>query len=525
LSEAVSRKSGPALPLVLFLATVVSRLPFASTLLYHWDSAHFALALHHYDIRGHQPHPPGYFLYVILGRVAHLLIQDANTAYVALSIVFSGFTVVVVYFLGAELFDKKTGWIAAVLIMTSANFWFHGEVALTYAPEAFFSAAVAFLCWKVYRGEYEYIRLSAFALGIAGGLRQNTIVFLLPLWLFSIRKVDLGKIVISFMVLGVTCLMWFVPMITMTGGWTVYREALREYWVYVIGHTSVMERGLSRFTYFFTVFFQAVFYGIGAGVCVLGLAAYSLVRHRRLPSVDRAKFLFFVFWLTPSVLFFLFKHMSPANLGYVLICMPALAVLSAASTMYLAKDLREMTNKDLLLPIVAILVMCNLFLFFIAKGPTSLAAIRGHDRDLSVILESVKKLDPETTVIFADCSLVGSRHIMFYAPEFITYTVDVGRSARGELRDTFWGTGGVTHVTPDIVLPQRITRFAALIMPADEKGPRPVEGVTFTKLLPYVYLASGPVELIGDVYPEYKDNYEIAGHYRHFVPIRPWQRR
>src|SRR6267378_3083409 len=51
----------------LSLLTVLSRLPYRARMLYNWDAVQFALALREYDVVKHQPHPPGYILYVGLG--------------------------------------------------------------------------------------------------------------------------------------------------------------------------------------------------------------------------------------------------------------------------------------------------------------------------------------------------------------------------------------------------------------------------------------------------------------------------
>src|SRR4030066_1507733 len=101
------------LPLSLFFITIITRIPWTSKLLYHWDSVQFALALKKYDITLHQPHPPGYFFYVMLGRLLNLLINDANTVFVSISVIFSGLAVAAIYHLGKEISDKKIGIIAA----------------------------------------------------------------------------------------------------------------------------------------------------------------------------------------------------------------------------------------------------------------------------------------------------------------------------------------------------------------------------------------------------------------------------
>src|SRR6266511_1850084 len=154
----------PTIPLLLFVITIATRVPFTSKMLYHMDSVNFAMAMDHYDVVMHQPHPPGYFLYVMLGRFLNFFVHDANVALVSLSILFGALTVVVIYYLGKELYNPECALLAALLAITSPNLWFHGEVALTYVIEAFFSTWIAFLCWKVLKGEERLIWIAAIVL-------------------------------------------------------------------------------------------------------------------------------------------------------------------------------------------------------------------------------------------------------------------------------------------------------------------------------------------------------------------------
>src|SRR5207244_4337725 len=83
----------------LSLLTVLSRLPFRARMLYNWDAVQFALALREYDVSKHQPHPPGYILYVGLGRIVNAWLGDPAAAYALLAVVFSGLTTFVVFYL------------------------------------------------------------------------------------------------------------------------------------------------------------------------------------------------------------------------------------------------------------------------------------------------------------------------------------------------------------------------------------------------------------------------------------------
>src|SRR5882672_800342 len=77
-----SRREGWFLGL-LALGVPLTRMPFHGNFLYHSDSINFALALDRFDLAAHQPHPPGYILFVGLGKIIHHVLPDANLALVA----------------------------------------------------------------------------------------------------------------------------------------------------------------------------------------------------------------------------------------------------------------------------------------------------------------------------------------------------------------------------------------------------------------------------------------------------------
>ena len=56
--------------------TLLTRFATRSHALYDLDSVNYAFALDHFDPVAHQPQPPGYFLYVLLGRVVRLWTQE-----------------------------------------------------------------------------------------------------------------------------------------------------------------------------------------------------------------------------------------------------------------------------------------------------------------------------------------------------------------------------------------------------------------------------------------------------------------
>src|ERR1700749_2372903 len=108
------------LSLALLIGAVgLSRWVFRSHFLYDLDSVNFALAIKRFDPRVHQPHPPGYFLYVCLGRVANFLVHDANLAFVLISVLASIASALLIYTLAREWFGDDAATFAGLLFLVS----------------------------------------------------------------------------------------------------------------------------------------------------------------------------------------------------------------------------------------------------------------------------------------------------------------------------------------------------------------------------------------------------------------------
>lgn len=502
------------LPWVFFFLGIATRVPFTSRLLINMDSCQFALALEKFDITVHQPHPPGYFLYILLGRLLNVFIRDPNTVFVSISVFFSGLTVACVYLLGKEVFERNIGSVAALLALSSPSFWFHGEVALSYMVEAFFSTAIAWCCWRILNGEEKYLWISAVALGVAGGIRQNTPVFLLPLWLYSVRNVAPGKIVASLCVFAATCLSWFIPMVWMTGGWEAYRGAFRELWLFNTGGRGVLQGEWGYLRLFSLKMLLYLIYGLGAGLFPVALAAYSTTKRGQWKSADPTKAIFFSLWVLPIMMFYVFVFLSIQNPGYILIFLPALFILASFSILHIGKELGNRYGRGAGRVVLTFVVALNVAAFFLLKAPVSYRWIRSHDRNLSLLLADVKKtFDPlETAVIVNNLIYYSYRHFMVYLPEFRAYNVDVRIAVTGERRKTFWGVNRETFLQDEVTLSASVTRFVTPIVMEDEKfadrNGYEKEGFEVRDITQSMFVASGPIASLGRVYPEFRVSFE-----------------
>src|SRR5262249_2516939 len=139
------------------VAILFSRFLFRAHMPYGLDSIQFVLGASHYDVRIHQPHPPGYFLFVMMGRMLMTVFRDPNLSFVVLNILMSTGTVWIVFCLAREIFGTQPGFASLVLMATSPVAWFHSEVALSNAADGFFVCLLALLCWRNMQSRYDGI--------------------------------------------------------------------------------------------------------------------------------------------------------------------------------------------------------------------------------------------------------------------------------------------------------------------------------------------------------------------------------
>jgi 4-amino-4-deoxy-L-arabinose transferase-like glycosyltransferase len=492
------------LPVFLFLATILTRMPFTSKLMYHMDSIQFALALEKFDVTVHQPHPPGYFLYVMLGRIFNFFIQDPNNAFISISILFSALTVVVVYYLGKELFDSKCALVAALIAITSPNLWFHGEVALSYAVEAFFSTFIAFLCWKVYTGNKRQIWLLAITMALAGGIRQNTPVFLLPLCLFSVSKLSLRTILAAVCLFTATSLLWFIPMIRMTGGLDAYLGAFRKLWAATGANNTVFDLGLPALKYHVHVLLNFIACGIGLGIVIIIFSGYLVIRNRKLSSHDFGKRAFFTLWILPSFLFFLLIAIHPSIPGHVLIFLPPLLLLTARSTICISNEITRLFNFDIAGAITIILALTNLVIFFYLTGPASYRRLVRYDRNLATVINRLSAFDPSKVILllYQNRIYYGLSHAVYYLPEFTVYDPQVMPHAPPGSKRIWGGIHRKVFLTDKIVIPKGAERFASLFLTYEVKDLPKEKNIQVEQLTQDICLVSAPISEVGKIYPD-----------------------
>jgi hypothetical protein len=529
------RRPGLAFDLVVSLAlalvTLASRWPYRARMLYNWDAVQFALALREFDIAKHQPHPPGYLLYVGLGRLVNATLADATLAYVTLAMVFSAATTVTVYWLARALYDRTTAGAAAALLAVSPLFWFYGSVGLTYAGEAFGATLMALLAYRALQGHVAHLYAGAVCLGLTGGLRPSVLLLLLPLWAVSawlgIR--ERKRLVAAGALLTAAVLAWLLPLVWLSGGWRAYLRASSELYRIMVLPTSVL--GGDPDATFRQARYVLESILVGLGPLALALGALPFLARRR--GWTRREW-FLLGWIAPPIAVYTLVHFGQA--GYVLTFLPALVILLSHAMVELVTAGTQRLRRPQWRWALTVAALGPLLLvntgFFVSARPVprefdrragdawlwrardeahdwilsrTASALREHEAVLRTYVETIRAVyDPQDTALLTELGNPRSypwlRHAMFYMPEYAVYQLYL----RADPPGFFASQAGAAMVpTPGthITVPRRIRQLVWFVDHWDPDMPRPCGlleiQLSYGRFLYVLPLGARPVEHAG----------------------------
>lgn len=487
--------------------TVLTRVPFRARLLPTWDAVQFALALTEYDIVKHQPHPPGYILYVAAARALGALVGEASATLTGLAIGASALTVLLAYRLAWALYGRTTALVATTGLVVSPLFWFYGVVGLSYTVEAALATLVATLAWSMRSGRPRSLIGSALALAVAGGVRQSILILLFPLWLgmawagFRRWRPVLG----GCGVIAVASAAWLAPMVVLTGGMSRYLGATLELYDSTVrattifgpeGHWLVNVVGLGEAS------------ALGAGV-LLPVAVWLLIEGVRGGPRWGARAWFFAGWIVPAVGVYALVHLGQH--GYLLTVLPACYILMARWIVVTGPRLVPVVRRPVwrwALPVVlaTLLVLTHTAFFAMAgsvdaafplasaawseRWPASLRAfyrfrlwantaggLRKREDVIATYVDALRRgFDPADTVLVTELGNPRSypwfRHVTYYLPEFPVYHLRVGGFSRGYLGSPVLG-GMAALGDAEIVLPPSTRRLVWVVDYWNPLVPRP----------------------------------------------------
>jgi hypothetical protein len=216
--KAVLRSAG-----VLAVAFLLLHVPFLPASLEDLDSINFALGIRDFDVTQHQPHPPGYPLYIAAAKLVHLLVANEARALALLSAVCGALAIVALarWFRRIDPAGLKDDWIPVGVALTAATplFWFTANRPLSDVPGL--AAVIGVQALILGARTTSRVTLAAFVAAIAAGIRSQIWWLTAPMLLVAIVMLPARDRVKAAVRAGaafvVGTLVWFVPLLLITG--------------------------------------------------------------------------------------------------------------------------------------------------------------------------------------------------------------------------------------------------------------------------------------------------------------------
>ncbi|MDP9190841.1 MAG: glycosyltransferase family 39 protein [Acidobacteriota bacterium] len=394
----MKRHSDLAIAIGLFLASAIVRIPFRPTQIFHGDSYGLAAGAL-YTLTAH---PPGFIGFCTLSRIAYYFAGNVALAFAVVNILSTGAATALTYLAGRTMFDRRTGIIAAVLYATSLDATYFSTLALSYAAEGAFATGAALTGWMaVQRRSFRWLLFHTIVYAIGGSVRQTTLTFLFPLWLFIVWRAAprWWQRGVAIVVLALTVSIWSVPNADrLAKYWDQHRRgyiesvyklagAMDQYYDSSVFGKVQYEESAARFHFplfelavamwnevsppapdapievqkasatnaLRMIWYQTVKLGFYATLAV-GLATPFVLlalRKRVRESIDKERWIFLGLWILPAALFFALNHLGAW--GYLLIFLAALMTIAARSiTILLAPRAQVYATATIALASVAV---------------------------------------------------------------------------------------------------------------------------------------------------------------------------
>lgn len=466
---------------VLAGAVALTRFAFRSHYLYDLDSVNFGLGIGRFDPRVHQPHPPGYFLYISLGRLLNVLLQDTNLALVVLSILASCGVAILLYRMAQEWFGMDAARCAGGVYLLSPLAWFHGTVALTYSVEAFFSALLGYLCWRIACGSKHLVAPAAIMLGVSAGIRPSSLLFLSPLFVFCLWKVGRRPILVGAAVLALTLACWVLPMLWASGGLRAYFGALISLWRLVPGRGTVFNSSpATSIARALTIaFIYLLTFGAAAFAPLASMLRQGTADHRDDRRYDPRHVVFSVVWVAPALCFFTLIFLKFVNSGYLLLLVsPGCLWLGYWLSEWWQNSGWPVWAKCVLVTAGATL---NVFLFVASPLYCSYRSVLRFESQLTAIREALPQVAAarETVIVGFDSHFLGYRHAGYYLPGYLTLEYPEVKLSEGTR--IFAMEGGDTRLLAQLPT-AGYSRFILFPLPAGDPEARQYLKTVMSKL-------------------------------------------
>ncbi len=395
-----------------------------------YDSVQFAMGVGSFDVWHHQPHPPGYPLYIALGKVGVRLLGTTPELSLHFVSALGGALFIAAWFLIIRLqFNERLAWWLTACLAITPVVWMTSTKVLTDSlATGFLSAEILAALYFSRRGGTASLLTAALFGAAASGARPQLILVAAVILVVALRRrrAPAKMAVWVFGGLFCACLLWLLPTWYLQWRlrpavplWLVYPKLIYSQWVWRLDKPhAYIGAGDWSVSYLATRFGSHFggWFGIGfgllrspiafvAGTLILGFGLVTYFSRRR-EAEDRQFWQLHAPWaLVHIVIIFAFLPSSPR---YYLIIFPLLLVVLLRGYLRMSSPFHRLA---LALPCFLLAVL----------APSALENHRDEAPPVQLVRYLANRYPASERSNVALLFINARRHAEWYAPGFMTF--------------------------------------------------------------------------------------------------------
>jgi hypothetical protein len=341
--------------LLISFTALASRVPLIEKFQSHWDGPQYTIAVVRYSFEQFTPAPPGYPLYIALGKLFYLFFNDPHKAILAVSVFGSLSGAIILYIVGMKMYHRQVGIAASTIFLTGSTFYYFGLTPYAYGLLIATTTLLAYIVYRIYiKKTHEGILLGAI-IGICFAIRPQETIQIGPLYLLGVLSLSTKERLKALAVFLSITLLWFIPL--------THSMGLQKYFTlsYEFAKTAIVNNSLIHHVELM-IKGTLLSFGISSGFLLYYFWKYTKVKKSLLIKNKNILF-FYIVWIAPGLIYNLFIRTEHA--GYQMSYLSGLLIL-------ISYAIWKVTKKSRLLYIVIISIVAafNLCWFFYDRDPT-----------------------------------------------------------------------------------------------------------------------------------------------------------
>lgn len=377
------------------ILTLVSRIPLLEKFQSHWDGPDYSIAVVRYSLEQYTPSPPGYPLYIALGKFFYVFTHDPHLGILSVSVLASVLGAVIFFMVGTKMYNRYVGLTATSIFLTGSTFYYFSLTPYAYGLLPGMTTALAYITYRITVLKKNEGWLLGLVFALCFGIRPQEVIqigslFLLGFYFLSMKE----KLKALLLCISIT-LLWFIPLIASIGGISKYLAFSKSFASGAFPQIPLIQHGELMLKGFLLSF----------GLATAFLLYYLLLFYKEKKHITKyiTIILFYACWIVPGFIFNLCIRTEHA--GYQMSYLSAFVILVSLAIYTVTKH-----NQKLFISVLLIISTFNLFWFFYNRDPQYVKPYRPTSFHYSDIRKNDLKVgskvnyilshfDPDTTMV------------------------------------------------------------------------------------------------------------------------------